>query len=486
MSQATIPPDLHRLGCIEALRAAIGAEHVLTDGDLSTYEQDWRRRRPGKALAVVRPASTADVAALVKVCAQAGAPIVVQGGNTSLSVGSTPDDSGREVVLSLARMNAVRALDADNLTLTVEAGCILQNVQQAAADAGLLFPLSLASEGSCTIGGNLGTNAGGTQVLRYGNSRDVCLGLEVVTAQGEVWDGLRGLRKDNTGYDLRDVFIGSEGTLGIITAATLKLFPQPAAQLTAWASVPSMAQAVALLGLAQQHLGAGLTGFEVMGRFALDLVQKHLPQLRVPLHGQQNMPYSVLLENSDSESQDHARTRLEALLQTALQAGCITDAVVTENLTQARQLWQVRESIPLAQASEGLNIKHDISLPISRIPAFVEHTSALLERHIPGVRLVNFGHLGDGNLHFNVQAPAGSDAKAFLHGQEAHVNAWVYDAVAQFGGSFSAEHGIGALKAGALQKYQSPVALHMMRAIKQALDPQNLFNPGRVLSIQSL
>ena len=469
---------------IESLRSAVGPDHVLTEGDLSAYEQDWRRRRHGKALAVVRPANTEQVAAVVRACAAAGAPIVVQGGNTSLSVGSTPDASGREVVLSLTRMNAVRALDKDNLTLTVEAGCILQNVQDIADQAGLLFPLSLAAEGSCTMGGNLGTNAGGTQVVRYGNTRDLCLGLEVVTAQGEIWNGLRGLRKDNTGYDLRDLFIGSEGTLGVITAATLKLFPKPAAQLTAWAAVPSMAHAVALLGLAHQHLGAGLTGFEVMGQFALGLVHKHMPQLRVPFVDQSDVPYCVLLENSDSESEEHARSRFEALLEVALEAGCVSDAVVAENLTQAHTLWHIRESIPLAQAEEGLNIKHDISVPISRIPAFVEHTDALLAREIPGVRLVNFGHLGDGNLHYNVQAPASSDAKVFLREQEDRVNQLVYEAVAQFGGSFSAEHGVGALKVAELQHYQSPVALGMMRAIKQALDPHNLMNPGRVLSAQ--
>ena len=469
---------------IESLRHAVGPDHVLTEGDLSAYEQDWRRRLHGKALAVVRPANTEQVAAVVRACAAAGAPIVAQGGNTSLSVGSTPDTSGREVVLSLTRMNAVRALDKDNLTLTVEAGCILQNVQDIADQAGLLFPLSLAAEGSCTIGGNLGTNAGGTQVVRYGNTRDLCLGLEVVTAQGEIWNGLRGLRKDNTGYDLRDLFIGSEGTLGVITAATLKLFPKPAAQLTAWAAVPSMAHAVALLGLAHQHLGAGLTGFEVMGQFALSLVHQHMPQLRVPFVDQSDVPYGVLLENSDSESEEHARARFEALLEVALEAGCVTDAVVAENLTQAHNLWHIRESIPLAQAEEGLNIKHDISVPISRIPAFVEHTDALMAREIPGVRLVNFGHLGDGNLHYNVQAPAGSDAKAFLREQEDRVNRLVYEAVAQFGGSFSAEHGVGALKVAELQHYQSPVALGMMRAIKQALDPHNLMNPGRVLAAQ--
>ncbi len=468
---------------LATLRQTVGASHVLTEGDLTAWEQDWRRRARGKALAVVRPGSTHEVAAVVRACAAAGTAIVPQGGNTGLSVGSIPDASGTQVLLSLARMNAVRAVDADNLTLTVEAGAILQNVQGAAEQAGLLFPLSLAAEGSCTIGGNLATNAGGTQVLRYGNARDLCLGLEVVTPQGEIWDGLKGLRKDNTGYDLRDLFIGSEGTLGIITAATMKLFPQPAASLTAWAAVPSMEHAVQLLALAHRHLGAGLTGFEVMGRFALSLVNRHMPQLRVPFMDQAGLPYAVLLENSDSESEDHARARFEALLETAFDAGCVSDAVVAENLAQAHQLWHIRESIPLAQAEEGLNIKHDISVPISRIPAFVEYADALLQREIAGVRLVNFGHLGDGNLHYNVQAPAEGDAKAFLRDEEARVNDLVYEAVAKFGGSFSAEHGVGALKVDKLQQYQSPVALAMMRAVKGALDPRGLMNPQCLLPV---
>ncbi|MBK5205518.1 MAG: FAD-binding oxidoreductase, partial [Polaromonas sp.] len=407
--------------------------------------------------------------------------IVTQGGNTGLVSGSTPDASGRQLVLSLQRMNAVREVDAANLTVTVEAGCILQNLQDAAEKTGFLFPLSLAAEGSCTIGGNLATNAGGTQVVRYGNARDLCLGLEVVTAQGEVWHGLSGLRKDNTGYDLRDLFVGSEGTLGIITAATLKLYPQPAAQLTAWAAVPSMQEAVRLLGLAHQQLGAGLTGFEVMGQFALSLVAKNFKQLRVPLY--QDTAFCVLLENSDAESETHARAQFERLLETALEQGCVTDAVVAENLAQAQQLWHIRETIPLAQAEEGLNIKHDISVPISRIPEFVDATDAQLRQALPGVRLVNFGHLGDGNLHYNVQAPAGGDAQVFLRDHEEEVNALVYDSVARFGGSISAEHGVGSLKRDKLEQHKSPVALGMMRAIKQALDPHNLMNPGRVLRV---
>ena len=465
---------------LDTLRQAVGAAHVLIDGDLTAYEQDWRQRACGRALAVVRPGSTAEVAAVVRACAARGASIVPQGGNTGLAVGSVPDDSGTQVVLSLRRMDAVRAIDAANLTITVEAGGILQNLQQAAEQAGFLFPLSMASEGSCTIGGNLAANAGGTQVLRYGNARELCLGLEVVTAQGEVWNGLSGLRKDNTGYDLRDLFIGSEGTLGIITAATMKLYPLPAARLIAWAAVPSMQAAVDLLGLAHQHLGAGLTGFEVMNQFALSLVDKHYPQQRVPLF--RTSPWCVLLENSDHESEDHARTLFERLLEAALEAGCVNDAVVAESLSQAQALWHIRESIPLAQAEEGLNIKHDISVPVSRIPAFVAETDALLAREVPGVRLVDFGHLGDGNLHYNVQAPEGGDAKAFLREQEERINTLVFDAVARHGGSISAEHGIGSLKAAKLPHYKSPVALRMMRAIKQALDPKGIMNPGRVLA----
>ena len=465
---------------LDTLRQAVGAAHVLIDGDLTAYEQDWRQRACGRALAVVRPGSTDEVAAVVRACAARGASIVPQGGNTGLAVGSVPDDSGTQVVLSLRRMDAVRAIDAANLTITVEAGGILQNLQQAAEQAGFLFPLSMASEGSCTIGGNLAANAGGTQVVRYGNARELCLGLEVVTAQGEVWDGLSGLRKDNTGYDLRDLFIGSEGTLGIITAATMKLYPLPAARLIAWAAVPSMQAAVDLLGLAHQHLGAGLTGFEVMNQFALSLVDKHYPQQRVPLF--RTSPWCVLLENSDHESEDHARTLFERLLEAALEAGCVNDAVVAESLSQAQALWHIRESIPLAQAEEGLNIKHDISVPVSRIPAFVAETDALLAREVPGVRLVDFGHLGDGNLHYNVQAPEGGDAKAFLREQEERINTLVFDAVARHGGSISAEHGIGSLKAAKLPHYKSPVALRMMRAIKQALDPKGIMNPGRVLA----
>ena len=470
---------------LDHFRQICGTAHVLThedpSTDLSAWERDWRKRAQGRALAVVRPANVQEVSEVVKACANAKISIVPQGGNTGLAVGSIPDDSGQQVVLSLQRMNKIRSLDAANLTVIAEAGCILQQVQTHVEEAGYLFPLSLAAEGSCTLGGNLGTNAGGTQVVRFGNTRELCLGLEVVTAQGDIWHGLSGLRKDNTGYDLRNLLIGSEGTLGIITAACMKLYPQPAAQLTAWAAVPSMEAAVSLLGLAHERLGAGLTGFEVMGQFALGLVDKHHPQLRVPLF--KETPWCVLLENSDHESEAHARAGFEGLMETALDKGWVTDAVVAESLAQAQGLWQIRESIPLAQATEGLNIKHDISIPVSRIPQFVAETDALLKTKIPGIRLVNFGHLGDGNLHYNVQAPAGADGPAFLKNHEDEVNTWVFDQVKAFNGSISAEHGIGSLKADKLTHYKDPTALAMMKAIKQALDPQNIMNPGRVIKI---
>ena len=466
------------MNLIEQLQQIVGTGQVLTAGDRSAWEQDWRRRWHGRSLAVVRPGSTAEVAAVVQACAAAGTAIVPQGGNTGLVGGSVPDATGTQVLLSLQRLNRIRGIDDANLTLTAEAGCVLQSLQQAARAQGLLLPLSLAAEGSCTIGGNLATNAGGTQVLRWGNARELCLGLEVVTAAGDIWEGLTGLRKDNTGYDLRDLFIGSEGTLGIITAATLKLAPLPAASTTALAACATLDACVALLKLARTRLGAGLTGFEVMGRNALDLVAKHFSALPRPLP---SAPWTVLLEHSDTEGEAQARARFEALLAAALDAGAIDDAVVAESLAQSQALWHLRESIPLAQNQEGLNIKHDISLPVSAIPGFVARTDAALQTRFDGARIINFGHLGDGNLHYNLQAPDGVDGKRFLDEHEHAVNTVVFDAVAECGGSFSAEHGIGQLKRDELALRKSPVALQLMRGIKAALDPQGLFNPGRVL-----
>ncbi len=472
-----------RTRLLETLAAAVGQAHVLTEantGDLSAWQVDWRRRYHGRAVAVVRPDTPDEVAAVVRACTAAGVAIVPQGGNTGLVGGGVPDDSGTQVLLSTQRLNRVRHIDLANLTLTAEAGCVLQSIQQATDEAGLLFPLSLASEGTCTLGGNLATNAGGTQVLRWGNARDLCLGLEVVTADGEIWHGLTGLRKDNTGYDLRDLFVGSEGTLGIITAATMKLAPKPAATLTAMAECHTLDEAVALLTLARSRLGSGLTGFEVMGRFALDLVARHFKNLPNPLP---TAPWTALLEYSDTEGEVQARARFEALLQAAIEAGCAHDAVVAASLAQSQALWHVRESIPLAQPLEGLNIKHDIALPVSAIPAYVASTDAALLERFPGVRLVNFGHLGDGNLHYNVQCPQGGDAKRFLAECEDKVNRIVYDALTPYGGSFSAEHGVGALKVDELAQRKSPVAVALMRNIKHALDPHNRLNPGRVLAL---
>lgn len=464
---------------LESCRAAVGAHYVITEAsDMAAYLTDWRQRFTGKALAVVKPGSTEEVAAIVRLCNTFSVPVVPQGGNTGLVLGSVPDDSGRAIVLSLTRLNRIRATDTVNNTITVESGCILENIQTAAADAARLFPLSLAAEGSCTIGGNLSTNAGGTAVLRYGNTRELCLGLEVVTPQGEIWSGLRGLRKDNTGYDLRDLYIGAEGTLGIITAAVLKLFPQPKAELTALAAVPSPDHALRLLTMAQTHCGASLTGFELMSDFCLQLVNKHFPQLRLPF--QENHPQYVLLELSDSESEEHATRMLENLIEAALEQEIIVDAILAASIAQSKTLWSLREHIPLAQAEEGKNVKHDISIPIARIGEFIQVTDVLLQEAFPGCRMVTFGHLGDGNLHYNVSPPEHSSDLAFIEQQEA-VNHVVHDSVHRFGGSISAEHGLGALKRTEVLRYKSEVEMNLMRTIKRALDPLNLMNPGKVV-----
>jgi FAD/FMN-containing dehydrogenase len=464
---------------LDQCRAVIGAPNVLTDpGDMAGYLTDWRRRFTGSAQAVLRPATTDEVARLAALCNEMRVPIVPQGGNTGLVLGSVPDSSGKAVVLSLARMNKVRDVDTINNTMTVEAGCILETIQNKAAEAGRLFPLSLAAEGSCTIGGNLATNAGGTAVLRYGNSRDLCLGLEVVTPQGEIWNGLRGLRKDNTGYDLRDLYIGAEGTLGIITAAVLKLFPEPKARLTALTAMTSPEDALKLLSLAQEECGAALTGFELMSDFCLALVAKHFPQMRLPFP--QSYPQYVLLELSDSESEEHANTMLEQVIGEALEQEIIVDAVVASSIAQSKSLWNLREHIPLAQAEEGKNIKHDVSVPISRIGDYIRDTDVLLQQHFPGIRMVTFGHLGDGNLHYNVSPPEGVSPDDFIARQH-EINQVVHDSVHRFNGSISAEHGLGALKRDEIRQYKSDVELGLMRSLKQALDPRNIMNPGKVI-----
>jgi FAD/FMN-containing dehydrogenase len=460
-------------------RDIAGPGHVLTsDAAMAPFLTDWRGRFTGRALAVLRPGSALEVAAIVKACMQWRVPIVPQGGKTGLVLGSVPDTTGRAVVLSLARLNSVREIDAGNRTITVDAGCILQHIQQAAAAQNCLFPLSLAAEGSCTIGGNLSTNAGGTAVLRYGNTRDLCLGLEVVTAQGEIWSGLRGLRKDNTGYDLRDLFIGAEGTLGIITGAVLKLFPQPKAAMTAMVAMTSPRHALALLSMVQGHCGASLTGFELISDVAMQLVATHFPALPQPFAARHK--HYVLLEVSSSESCEHAVDLLERTIADALEQDLADDAVVATSLAQARRLWDVREHISMAQAAAGKNIKHDISLPISCIGDFLEATDALLLAAYPGCQLVCFGHVGDGNLHYNVAPPEGTAHEVFL-GQQDAINRIVHDSVDAFSGSISAEHGIGMLKRDELVRYKSEVELNMMRAIKSALDPLGIMNPGKVL-----
>jgi FAD/FMN-containing dehydrogenases len=469
------------MSLLSELQGLLGEPNVLTGEAAEPYLVDWRRRYRGSALAVVRPASTEEVAAVVRLCASHGAPMVAQGGNTGMCGGATPDDGGRAVVISLARMNRVRGIDTDNDTITVEAGCILQAVQDAAREAGRLFPLSLGAEGSCTIGGNLATNAGGTAVLRYGNARELALGLEVVTPQGEIWDGLRGLRKDNTGYDLRDLYIGSEGTLGIITAATLKLYPLPVAQCTAMLALESIDAAVALLTRARAGFGAALTGYELMAGDCLQLVVQQFPQQRLPFEGESaRAPWFALLELSDSESEDHARQRFEAVLGAAIEDGLVIDAAIAENLSQSKAMWHLRESIPLAEAEQGKSIKHDVSIPISRIAEFVHTTNAALQKRFPGVRNVIFGHLGDGNLHYNV-ARAQGQSEAELLALQAEIYSTVHLSVHAHQGSISAEHGIGQLKRDELPNYKSEVELSLMRRIKQALDPQGLMNPGKVL-----
>jgi FAD/FMN-containing dehydrogenase len=465
---------------LDTLRAAFAGRLLTGPADTAPFLTDWRRKWTGRALAVAQPDTAADVAAVVRWCHAQRVAVVTQGGNTGLSGGATPDMAGRTIVLSTTRLNRIRAVDPVGLTLTAEAGVTLQQVQDAAAEAGRLFPLSLAAQGTCTIGGNLATNAGGVQVLRYGNARALCLGLEVVTAGGELWNGLRALRKDNTGYDLRDLFIGSEGTLGVITAAVLQLFPRPAAQVVAFVAVPSPAAALSLLSLAQQRLGPALTAFELVSDTCLGLVERHVSAARRPLADAS--PWYVLMELSDARGEAEAAEQLESVLGTALEQGDATDAAVSASLAQFRSLWALREDISESQGAEGPAIKHDIALPIARIPEFIASTDASLARHFPGLRLVTFGHLGDGNLHYNLSPPVGGMDKSAFAALEAPVNRLVHDAVHAHGGSISAEHGLGLLRRDESARYKPEVELQLMWAIKRALDPLDLMNPGKLLS----
>ena len=461
------------------LRTAFEGRLLAEPEAMAPYLTDWRRKWTGQALAVAQPDTAEGVAAVVRWCRAQGVAVVPQGGNTGLSGGATPSASGQSLVLSTARLQRIRALDRVGQTITAEAGVTLQQLQDAAREAGRLFPLSLAAQGTCTIGGNLATNAGGVQVLRYGNARELCLGLEVVTADGEIWNGLRPLRKDNTGYALRDLFIGSEGTLGVITAAVLKLFPLPAAQVAALVAVPSPAAALALLALAQERLASELTAFELMSETCLQLVTQHVAAARRPLA--EASPWYVLMEVSSAQNEQAATQAVEAVLEAALDAGHVNDAAVSSSLAQFRSLWALREDISESQGAAGPTIKHDIALPIARLPDFIAQTDALLTRHHPGLRLVVFGHLGDGNLHYNLSPPAqGMDRQAFT-ALEAPINRLVHDAVHAAGGSISAEHGLGVLRRDESARYKSAVELRLMQAIKQALDPLNHMNPGKLL-----
>jgi len=452
---------------------------LVTDPEaMAPFLVDWRGLWRGDALAVVQPDTAADVATVMRWASSTNTPVTPQGGNTGLSGGSVPEAGGRGIVLSLTRLNRIRRVDPVNNSMTVEAGCVLAQVQATADEADRLFPLSLAAEGSCTIGGNLAANAGGTGVLRYGNARELCLGLEVVTPAGEIWDGLRGLRKDNTGYSLRDLFVGSEGTLGIITAAVLKLFPRPVARVAAFASVTSPHEALSVLTLLQAKLGDGLTGFELMSDVCLDLVREHVPAARLPV--ETGGAWYILLEVSDLASEERATAGLQDALMAAYEAGHLIDVAFASSLAQTQDFWSLRENISEAQSAAGKTIKHDIAVPLSDIARFIdEATSAVLARH-PDVRLVIFGHMGDGNLHFNMSPAPGEAAATFLARQD-DINRIVHDLVASHAGSISAEHGLGVLRREEAARYKSPVEIEMMRSIKTALDPAGIMNPYKVL-----
>jgi FAD/FMN-containing dehydrogenase len=454
----------------------VGEKNAVRGEDMAPYLREQRDLYRGKAAMVLKPASAEEVAKILALADKTKTAIVPQGGNTGLVGGQTPFDKNA-IIVSTTRMNKIREVDADANTMTVESGVILQNAQEAAAKVERLFPLSLGAEGSCTIGGNLSTNAGGTQVLAYGNARDLVLGLEVVLANGKILRGLRKLKKDNTGYDLRHLFMGAEGTLGIITAAVLKLFPAPRAISTAWIGVPSPEAALSLLNLALARAGTSLTSFEIMPRIALEFDLRHLPGARDPLSGPH--PWYVLAEIFGDE-ETRTRELMESLLADGMEKSLVTDATISESFDQRTMLWKLRTGMSDVQKPEGGSIKHDISVPVSSVPAFVKEATAKVEQMIPGARVVAFGHLGDGNLHYNVSQPVGADKAKFMAKWEA-VNDAVHAIVAKYEGSISAEHGIGLLKRDLLAKAKDPVALGVMHAIKKTLDPNGILNPGKVL-----
>jgi FAD/FMN-containing dehydrogenase len=457
----------------------VGMRHALTlEGDIAAYVAEPRGLFGGRTGLVLRPGNTEEVSRILKLATETRTPVVPQGGNTGLVGGQMPDATGREIVVSLSRLNRIREIDTASNTVTAEAGVVLQALRDAADEHGRLFPLSLASQGSCQIGGNLSSNAGGTGALVYGSARDLCLGLEVVLPDGRVFDDMRKLKKDNTGYDLKDLFIGAEGTLGIITAAVLKLFPRPKGQEVAWIGMDSPTHALELFGLAGDRAGSALTAFELVMDRPLEFTLKHFPDIRRPLAD--THPCYVLMEISSGRSEADARALAEEILNEALEHGSIRDVVLAESLAQFEEFWGVRETMPEAQKPEGASIKHDISVPVAFIPRFIEEGARLVEQVSPGARLVCFGHMGDGNLHFNVTQPEGADPKEFLALYKP-MNEAVHGLVNELGGSFSAEHGIGRMKRDELLATAPPVATALMRSLKQAFDPAGIMNPGKVI-----
>jgi len=475
----TSAPPSRVQSAIERIRRALGPAACLEGAaDIEPYLVDFRALYRGATPLVVCPGSSNDVAVVLAICNELGVGVVPHGGNTSYCGGATPSKAGDEIVLALKRMNRVREVDADNFSITVEAGCLLAEVQAAALAADRFFPLSLGSEGSCQIGGNLSTNAGGLNALRYGVTRELVLGLEVVLADGRMIDGLTSLRKDNTGYDLRDLFIGAEGTLGVITAASLKLFPQPRTVETAYLAVAQVAAAVDLLARLRAATGDCVTSFEYLPRIAVEFAVRHIAGVADPLH----RPYEhyVLCEVSTARHDLALRGLLESALEQAMGDGLVLDAVIAESIAQREALWKLRESVPESQRREGASIKHDVSVPVADIPEFLAQAAAAVQAIVPAGRLVAYGHVGDGNLHFNISQPIGEDPQAFLAHTHA-LEAAVYNLVQQFRGSISAEHGIGQLKRAELGKHKGHVELDVMRAIKRSLDPKGIMNPGKVL-----
>lgn len=461
--------------------AIVGDANVLTsEHDKAPYTRERRDLYHGRCPAVLRPGSTDEVAAILKLAAIEHQPIVPQGGNTGLVGGQVPDESGREIVLSLERMNRIRSIDCDGETMTVEAGVVLETIHEAATGEGFMFPLTLGAMGSCRIGGNISTNAGGTNVLAYGNTRELVLGLEVVLADGRVWNGLRRLKKDNTGYDLKQLFIGGEGTLGIITAAVLKLFPQPKGQAVAFSGLASPQDALRLLHSMRGAAGTALTGFEIMPRLGMEFVLQHVPGTRYPLA--EPHPWYVLAEVSSSRSEADAAQLLEAGFTGPLEDGTVTDAVVAASLEQAKAFWAIRHDLSEVQRREGGSIKHDVSVPVASVPDLIDRTSAAVIQAMPGSRPLPFGHLGDGNIHINISQPPDMDREAFIARWD-EIAALVHAVVVELDGSISAEHGIGVLKRELLKTVKEPLELEMMRRIKLAFDPNNILSPGRILDL---